>query len=130
MDAVSKIADTCETAAREMEDEFTIWQQYIMDLYEAVVEQQGHTETQFATASNEAAAKKVLQESHEQTLAEHKTKVATIEGRVTELYDSYKDIQSKFPTGYVLIFFCFALKLFDVKWLTMINIATTYSKRN
>lgn len=100
MEAVAKIAETCETAAKEMEEEFTLWQQYVMDLYEAVVEQQGHTETQFATASNEAAAKKVLQESHEQTLAEHKTKLSTIETRVTELYDSYKDIQTKFPTGY------------------------------
>ena len=74
-----------------------------MDLHEAVVEEQGTTETLFATASNEEAAKKILKEAQEQTLTEHKTKVAAIEARVTELYDNYKDVQSKFPTSYVFL---------------------------
>ncbi|KAJ0126775.1 Calcium-binding protein P [Fusarium oxysporum f. sp. albedinis] len=93
------VANQCVKHSKEMDDEFTTWLYFIMELHESCQNEEGRGTELFQDIVSQEKAQTVYQEEQNKMLAEHKKKVEEMEKKVKEAHELYQKLHDEFPTG-------------------------------
>ncbi|KAI3573012.1 hypothetical protein IWW34DRAFT_888025, partial [Fusarium oxysporum f. sp. albedinis] len=97
------VANQCVKHSKEMDDEFTTWLYFIMELHESCQNEEGRGTELFQDIVSQEKAQTVYQEEQNKMLAEHKKKVEEMEKKVKEAHELYQKLHDEFPTGDSLV---------------------------
>lgn len=102
LETLKDVANQCVQDSKEMDDEFTTWLNFIMELHEVCQNEQSRGEKLFQDIASEEQSQKRYQEEQEKMLKEHQAKVKEMEDKVKEARELYEKLHKDFPDGYVL----------------------------